>query len=75
MKTNTPSTTITDIMIKLERAQSLAEVLADAAGGGGDVISDDVYNVGLVIADEIKQAHELLERYKGKTKRPRKEAA
>lgn len=83
MKTNPrkPSTdpadvvTRDDIAVKLERAQSLAEVLADAAGGGGDIASDNVYNVGLIIASEIAQAHELLEHYKGQAKPPRNKAA
>ncbi len=81
MKTNPRKTsedpadvvTCDDIAVRLGRAQSLAEVLADAAGGGLGVEDENVLTVGLVIADELKQAQELLARYHtGTAKQPRK---
>lgn len=72
-------TTVTydDITDKLDRAQAMAYILADAAGGDLGVESENVHQVGLVIANEIKQVQELLERYEAKSKPPRnsKEAA
>lgn len=64
-----------DIADRLDRAQALAYVLADAAGGELGVEADNVHQVGLVIAEEIKQAQKLLVRYEGKAKSPRREAA
>ncbi len=70
MKTNprtpnakTSTVTRDDIADRLARAQALAYVLADAAGGGLGVETDNVHQVGLVIAEEIKQAQKMLERY------------
>lgn len=70
---NAKTSTVTrdDIDDRLARAQALAHVLADAAGGDLGVESDNVHQVGLVIADEIKQAKKLLERYKGEAELPR----
>ena len=77
MKTNprTPTVSREEITDRLDRAQAMAHVLADAAGGDLGVEPENVHQVSLVIAREIKQAQELLERYEGKAKRPRKEAA
>ena len=77
MKTNprTPTVSREEITDRLDRAQALAYVLADAAGGDLGVEDENVHQVGLVIAREIKQAQELLERYEAEAKPPRKEAA
>jgi hypothetical protein len=77
MKTNprTPTVSRDNITDRLDRAQSMAYVLADAAGGDLGVEDENVHQVCLLIAEEIKQAQELLARYEAKAKPPRKEAA
>ena len=64
-----------EITEKLERAKSLAYVLADAAGGDLGIEAENVHHVSLMIAREISQAHELLELNESANKSARKEAA
>ncbi len=64
-----------DITDRLDRAQALAYVLADAAGGNLGVEPENVHQVGLAIADGIRQAQELLARYLDDLSRQTKDAA
>lgn len=70
-KKSAPISIIEDIEEKLDRAKALAFVLADAAGGDLGVEADNVHHVGLMIAREVEQARELLEKYVGATEQRR----
>ncbi len=63
---------VDDITDKLDRAKALAYVLADAAGGDLNVEDENTHQVSLMIANELKQAQELLARYEREVEQLRK---